>query len=73
MTKHSYSLSTVLRIVLKLMDALENLHEIGYIHRDIKPENVCVDLEANDGDFYLVDLGLATPYLDEEGKHIPQK
>ena len=45
-----------------LMDALEYIHQQGYIHRDIKPENLFV---ANDGQIRLGDFGLAIDTLEE--------
>src|SRR5215469_5475928 len=45
-----------LRIAIKVLDALEYIHENGVVHRDLKPENIMVD--AND-DIKLIDFGIA--------------
>src|SRR3569833_449229 len=45
-----------IRIALKVLDALEYIHEQGVVHRDLKPENVMVDDHDN---VKLIDFGLA--------------
>lgn len=53
---------------LQVIDALESLHELGYIHSDLKPDNIMVGLVENNADVpedensmfkvYLIDFGL---------------
>jgi serine/threonine protein kinase len=45
-----------IRIALKVLDALEYIHEQGVVHRDLKPENVMVDDHDN---VKLIDFGIA--------------
>jgi serine/threonine-protein kinase len=45
-----------IRIAVKVLDALEYIHENGVVHRDLKPENIMVD--GND-DIKLIDFGIA--------------
>nr|CDS23641.1 tau tubulin kinase 1 [Echinococcus granulosus] len=58
----SFSHSTSLRIICKCLDALEELHNIGYLHRDIKPSNFC--LRRDDPmEICLLDFGLVRPFI----------
>lgn len=44
------------RIAVKVLDALEYIHEQGVVHRDLKPENIMVDEHDN---VKLIDFGIA--------------
>ncbi len=44
------------KITLRILDALEYIHNHGVVHRDLKPENVMVD---NDDNIKLIDFGIA--------------
>lgn len=59
----------VYRIAVQVLDALEAMHDKGWIHRDIKPDNTMFDDRA--GTVYLIDFGLAKKIVDEKGVHIP--
>ncbi len=59
----------VCRIAVQTIDALEALHDKGWIHRDIKPDNTMFDDRT--GTVYLIDFGLAKRCVDEKGVHIP--
>ena len=55
--------------MLGMFDAIQCLHQIPkYVHRDIKPDN----FRIQDGLVRMIDFGLASEYLDKDGKHIPQ-
>ena len=51
-------------VVLQLGEALDAIHEAGYVHRDVKPQNVMIDA---DGHVYLSDFGLAKHALATAG------
>lgn len=58
-TKHDPILGEFVgNILIDMAQALEHLHENGFIHLDFKPENVLVTMN---GDIRLVDFDLAQP------------
>lgn len=64
--RRSPSLTQVLRVFARLLDALSASHAVGIIHRDIKPDNIFVlDGPATDRPVKLLDFGIARY---EEGK-----
>ncbi len=56
------AVADAVRIAREVAEALEYLHESGYLHRDVKPENILVE----SGHAVLTDFGLTTP-LGEVG------
>jgi serine/threonine-protein kinase len=47
-----------LRILIKVLEALEYIHQNGVVHRDLKPENIMVN-EADGDSIKLIDFGIA--------------
>ena len=46
----------IVRMLIKVTDAVSKAHRLGIIHRDLKPSNILVDAS---GEPYLIDFGLA--------------
>lgn len=68
---HHYVLNNELDIkkinnfIIKMIDILESIHNLYVIHRDIKPHNFMI----RGGEIYLIDFGLSTFYVNENGDH----
>ncbi|KIY53992.1 kinase-like protein, partial [Fistulina hepatica ATCC 64428] len=58
------------RIAIQMIDALEHLHSRGLLHMDLKPENIMGTLD-DPMQFKLIDFGSSTPFITENGKHVP--
>lgn len=61
-----------------MLNALESLHNLGYVHGDIKPDNILSDSNRNEnlinhGNVTLIDFGQSRLYRDENNKHLPNK
>ncbi|KAJ3130684.1 hypothetical protein HK100_007705 [Physocladia obscura] len=67
-------LRTIIRLVPQFLRRLQSLHEVGIVFRDVKPDQFCIGrFGQNIHDrptVFLIDFGLASSYLDSEGKHI---
>lgn len=68
---YKFSMQTVLRIGIAMIDRLKMLHSKNLLHRDLKPDNMCIGYDDID-QIYLIDFGLAKYFKDSQGKHIPQ-
>ena len=45
------------------------MHELNYLHNDVKLENILVG-HKDTSRLYLIDFGLAIPFLGKNGKHL---
>ena len=58
----------VFLVAIKCLNILEKIHTKGILHCDIKPENIMTG-KLDKKQYFLMDFGLATFYMDENGKH----
>jgi serine/threonine protein kinase len=59
---------TIQQIFLQMLDAIEELHGVGYIHKDVKPDN----FRIQDNRVVIIDFGLIMEYK-RDGKHFPRE
>lgn len=74
MTRGLFSISTTVRLSLQILDAIETIHDAGFLHRDIKPSNFAVGrLPTNYRTIYMLDFGLARQYTTPKGDVRPPR
>ncbi len=85
---NQFTFKTAAQIGIPFISILEQVHELGYVYNDIKPDNILIgnkplrslrkktQITEEDLSEYsklkLIDFGLVTRYLDDEGRHIEQ-
>lgn len=57
------------RVFLQCIVILESIHKLYVVHCDIKPQNFML----KNGELFLIDFGLSTFYVVENGKHIDER
>lgn len=64
------SLACSLSVGIQSLEALEDLHNIGYLHRDVKPGNYTIGrAELNElRKVYILDFGMARKFTDNNVK-----
>uniref|UniRef100_A0A915A810 Protein kinase domain-containing protein n=1 Tax=Parascaris univalens TaxID=6257 RepID=A0A915A810_PARUN len=61
---HKLSLGCALSVGIKCVEAIEEIHNAGYLHRDIKPGNFAIG-RINVRQVYLLDFGMSRRYRDK--------
>ncbi|CAG9335309.1 unnamed protein product [Blepharisma stoltei] len=56
----------LVRIIQKVLLAVNHLHNMHICHRDIKPENILFSSDRPDSEIKLIDFGFSTKFLDKE-------
>lgn len=64
-----FSLGTILKMAVELIELCKNIHDCGILHRDCKLKNYLLGPE-NDGSIYLIDFGLSGRWRTRSGEHI---
>ncbi|CAL2036141.1 unnamed protein product [Caenorhabditis brenneri] len=67
--QQSLSVACSLSVGIQSLEALEDLHNIGYLHRDVKPGNYTIGrAELNElRKVYILDFGMARKFTDNNG------
>ncbi|KAI9348318.1 kinase-like domain-containing protein [Zopfochytrium polystomum] len=61
-----YTEADASRIVHKILDAVDYLHEMGIAHRDLKPENLLLSDRSSNPRIMLSDFGLSKIFNEDE-------
>lgn len=73
--KQKYSDDEIIQIGIHLVRQFKYVHSNGYVHCDLKPNNITVGYHRSYDDktlgARLIDFGLAKPFLQPSGEHIP--
>lgn len=67
LTNKKFSLSTTLRLGIKMLRIIQHIHRHGYVHCDVKPGNFLLRPDCMHF-LVLVDFGLMKRYIDPETK-----
>ncbi|KAL7676497.1 hypothetical protein ACOME3_002750 [Neoechinorhynchus agilis] len=78
--RQAFSMSTMLRLGVQLVQCIESIHSIGFLHRDIKPSNFAMAwyssnarLRYLESSKYMLDFGLARKYTAPDGSVRPAR
>eukprot|EP01127_Copromyxa_protea_P003680 TRINITY_DN1347_c0_g1_i2.p1 TRINITY_DN1347_c0_g1~~TRINITY_DN1347_c0_g1_i2.p1 ORF type:complete len:396 (-),score=80.11 TRINITY_DN1347_c0_g1_i2:367-1554(-) len=72
--KRQFSLLTTLMVAQRMLIALKDVHDAGYVHRDIKPGNFVLGKAktATQRGVYILDFGLSKKHLKKDGTPKPK-
>ncbi|CAI5439929.1 unnamed protein product [Caenorhabditis angaria] len=75
MPTRSFSINTTTKIALETLEAIEELHSIGYLSRDVKPSNFAPGLRdfKEHKTIFMFDFGLAKKYVDRENRKLKSR
>ena len=66
-----FELSTVLKLGIEIIQAIQSIHEFGITHRDLKPSNIMFQMdEQEECHIKLIDFGLSKQFQTTDGTHI---
>ena len=64
-----FSISTTMRLGIQILNAVQAIHQCGFIHRDLKPSNFAMGRQPEDcKTCYVLDFGLARQYTTVTGE-----
>ena len=66
--KGELTIEQINKIMVAAIEILDSVHKLFVLHRDIKPQNFMI----KNSELYLIDFGLSTIFLRENGEHVPE-
>ncbi|XP_071962155.1 uncharacterized protein [Antedon mediterranea] len=68
-SRGTFTISTTLRLGKQILEAIESIHDVGFLHRDIKPSNFAIGKrQCTSRKVYMLDFGLARQYTNSQGQ-----
>ncbi|KHN72996.1 Putative serine/threonine-protein kinase [Toxocara canis] len=68
-----FTVGTATRLAIETLNAIEDLHTIGYVHRDIRPTSFVIGRGAFETHIYLINFGCVRRFRTKEAKIIPPR
>ncbi|KAK0420819.1 hypothetical protein QR680_014908 [Steinernema hermaphroditum] len=67
--QRKFSMGTAISVGIQCLEALEDLHNIGYLHRDVKPGNFTTGRKLKNElrKIYVLDFGMARKFVHTDG------
>ena len=67
-SRGAFSIGTMLRLGIQILNGIEAIHDCGFLHRDVKPSNFAMGNTKNSSrTVYMLDFGLSRQYVNNEG------
>ncbi|KRY79621.1 Tau-tubulin kinase 2 [Trichinella pseudospiralis] len=66
-SRPKFSTRSSVFLALNSLEALQDLHQCGYLHRDIKPQNFAIGRAPDYRKVYLLDFGMCRKYVKDNG------
>ncbi|KRZ78158.1 Tau-tubulin kinase 1 [Trichinella papuae] len=63
----TFSMRTSIHVGIEALEAIEDLHRIGFLHRDIKPQNFACGRAPDYRNMYMLDFGMCRNYMRKDG------
>ncbi|KAL1232300.1 putative serine/threonine-protein kinase [Trichinella spiralis] len=72
--KKQLSQKNAIHLAIQMLEAVEDIHNAGYLHCDVKPSNITVGLRQNSdfssSNIYFVDFGSSLQFKDRYGNRL---
>ncbi|CAD5209504.1 unnamed protein product [Bursaphelenchus okinawaensis] len=68
-----FSMGCSLSVGKQCVEAIQEIHSVGFLHRDLKPSNFAIGPETNSRRILMFDFGLARRYRNSDGTVRPPR